>query len=305
MRLPLPRLLPAALPWGGPSDGRPSLTAQWTALGRALELAREPSARIVSDPLAPLLLDRANTRLLRGAAGPALDVVHVLERSAFAAIGTSALCRHRYIDAALLETLPEVSQVVILGAGYDTRAHRFTTPIGARPVYEVDLATLSRRKAAIVAAHPRAFRSRQVVRVETDFRSRPLRGALTAAGLRPGAPTFVAWEGVSMYLDETAVRATLHDLAAVCGRGSVLAMDFFRRIPGLRPLDTARRAAAGSLRLIGEPIRFGPEPSEADALLGAAGFTTVDIADATRMTRRFATDGRSCDEAMQVVTCRL
>ena len=296
------QLLPTELHRGS----RPSLTAQATALGRALELTREPSERIVSDTLAPLFLSAANRVVLsRLTSGSALPAVRALERSELSAIGTSALCRHRVIDAALLEALPEIAQVLILGAGYDTRAHRFATSIGTRPVYEVDLAPLSRQKAATVAANPRAFRSRQVVRVETDFRSQPLRSMLTAAGFSSGAPTFVAWEGVSMYLDHAAVRSTLDELAAVCGPGSVLAMDFFRRIPGLTPVDAFRRAAVGSLRLIGEPIRFEPDASAALDLLGDAGFTAARTLDAAAMTRRFATGARHCDEAMYVITCQL
>lgn len=296
------RLLPAALH----RSDRPSLTAQWTALGRALELTREPSARIISDPLAPLFLDRVHAELLhRATARPGLDVLRSVERSEFAAIGTSALCRHRAIDAALLEALPEVEQVVVLGAGYDTRAHRFATAIGSRPVFEVDLAPLLRQKASVVAAHPRRFRSRQVVRVETDFADRPLRTSLLAAGFRPGAPAFVAWEGVSMYLDRAAVAATVRDLAAIGGTGSVLAADFFRRVPARRPMDAFRRVAAGSLRLVGEPIRFEPDPSDAAELGNDAGFTLLDLIDANAMTRRHATDGRRCDPALYVLRFRL
>ncbi|MBE7189546.1 SAM-dependent methyltransferase [Jatrophihabitans endophyticus] len=291
------RLLPADLHLGT----RTSVTAQWTALGRALELTREPSARIVSDPLAPLFLDRVHRQVLRGAAAGPAGVRHTLERSEFTAIATSALCRHRAIDAALLETLPEVDQVVVLGAGYDTRAHRFATAIGRRPVFEVDLAPMSRQKAAVVAARPRAFRSRQVVRVETDFAARPLRTALVSAGFRPGSRTFVAWEGVTMYLPQASVRATLDDLAAVCGSGSTLAADFFRRVPGVHPVDIVRRAAGDSLRLVGEPLRYEPDPDVAEAVLAGCGFEVVDLADGDQLTRRHATGGRRCDAALYVV----
>ena len=283
------------------TSDRPSSTAQWTILGRALELNRRE--RIVTDEYAPVFLSRPSRLLLRTltASGPALRAA---ERMSLAGLATSGLCRYRFIDEHLLAALPDVEQVMILGAGYDTRAYRFATEIGPRPIYEVDLPPLSRRKAALVAARSDLFGHASVHRVEIDFRTQALPDRLAGSGFLPGAPTFVAWEGVSMYLTRDAVDATLAALASVCGPGSVLAMDFWQRVGGPAWRQLRMRAERG-MDLIGEPIGFAIPASVVDGLFGAHGFAVADLAEADEMTARYATGGRACDPGMYVAAASL
>jgi methyltransferase (TIGR00027 family) len=283
------------------TSDRPSSTAQWTTLGRALELRR--TQRIVSDEFAPLFLSRSSRLLLRSltANTPALQRV---ERLAVTGLAASGLCRHRFIDEHLLAALPSVSQVMILGAGYDSRAYRFAAEIGARAVYEVDLPPLSRRKAAIVAAHRDAFAHASVQRVEIDFRTQSLAERLAGSGFEPGEPTFIVWEGVSMYLSRAAVDGTLAALATVCGAGSVLAMDFWQQVSGVGGYSF-RLAAERGMRLIGEPISFPIDAVDVQQLLRPSGFDVRDLAEGGEMTARYATGGRRCDPGMYVVAAEL
>jgi methyltransferase (TIGR00027 family) len=280
---------------------RPSSTAQWTTLGRALELGRDE--RIVTDVYAPVFLTRPSRTLFRSLEATG-SVLRRAERSTLAGLATSALCRHRCIDEHLVGALGAVEQVLILGAGYDARAYRFAAEIGARPVYEVDLAPLSRRKAKIVAAYPELFGPASVRRVEIDFRTQSLESQLAGSGFVRDAPTFVAWEGVSMYLTRGAVEHTLDALATMCGPGSVLAMDYWQRVDGAGGYQL-RRAAERGMALIGEPIAFPINAAAVPALLEPHGFDVLDLADAAEMTVRYATGGRRCDPGMYVVAARL
>jgi methyltransferase (TIGR00027 family) len=290
-------LLPAALH----TSDRPSSTAQWTTLGRALELRR--TERIVTDPYAPVFLSRPSGLLLRSLS-LGETALRRAERLSLAGLAASGLCRHRFIDEQLLAALPAVSQVMVLGAGYDSRAYRFAAEIGARPVYEVDLPPLSRRKAAIVAAHAGEFGHAAVHRVEIDFRTQALTDRLAGSGFAPGAPTFVVWEGVSMYLSRAAVDGTLAALASVCGPGSVVAMDFWQQVGGVGGYSL-RLAAERGMRLIGEPITFAIDAVDVADLLGAHRFGVRDLTDGSEMTVRYATDGRRCDPGMYVVAAEL
>lgn len=283
------------------TSDRPSSTAQWTTLGRSLELNRVD--RIVTDDYAPAFLSGTSRALLRSlsAAGPAFRRA---EQFTLVGLAASGLCRHRFIDDHLLVALPDVEQVMILGAGYDSRAYRFAAQIGARPVYEVDLAPLSRRKAAIVAAQQGLFGHAAIHRVEIDFRTQSLQERLAGSGFTPGTPTFVAWEGVSPYLTREAVDGTLAALAEVCGAGSVLAMDFWQRVGGLGVYQLRVRAEH-AMHLIGEPIGFALDAGLVDTLLAPHAFEVLDLADGREMTARYATGGRRCDPGMYVVAARL
>lgn len=280
---------------------RPSSTAQWTTLGRALELNRhEP---IVVDVYAPAFLSAASRALLHAvtATGP---LWHRVERLELAGLATSSLCRHRFIDEHLLAALLDVTQVLILGAGYDARAYRFAEALGGRPVYEVDLPPLSRRKAALVASRPELFGHAAVRRVEIDFRTQSLAERLADAGFEVGAPTFVAWEGVSPYLSRAAVIGTLGALSEVCGHGSRLAMDLWQTVGGAVAYPV-RLTAVRAMRLIGEPISFALPAGRVGALLAPHGFAVDDLADGAALTARYATGGRMCDPGMYVVSALL
>jgi methyltransferase (TIGR00027 family) len=288
------------------TTARPSATAQWTALGRALELSRPVAERIVSDDYAPVFLTSANHAVL-ATLRAGLSLVHAAERRALGG-GLSAfvLCRHRFIDEQLQAALSDgAEQVLILGAGYDSRAYRFASALQGRPVHEVDLAPLSRRKAAIVAARPDLFGHTAIRRVEIDFRTQSLAERLLESGFAVGARAFVAWEGVSPYLTSSAVSATLATLSEICGAGSVLTMDYWDGVGGSGPMAPVRRLGARAIRLIGEPVTFGLRPGSVGEFLDAHGFTVTDLVQHVELAARYSTDGRPCEDSVYVVAARL
>lgn len=214
------------------------------------------------------------------------------------------LCRHRFIDEHLLATT-DAEQVLVLGAGYDSRAYRFASRLGNRRVFEVDLPPMSRRKAAIVAAHPDRFAADAYTRVEIDFRRQGLADVVPDAGFVSGASTFVVWEGVAPYLDEVAVETTLDALRTLCGPGSVLAMDLWDGTGGPGPFAPLRRLGARAIALVGEPVTFGAAPVAARHLLHRHGFAVTDLAEADELTTRYATAGRRSFESLYVLAACL
>jgi methyltransferase (TIGR00027 family) len=146
----------------------------------------------------------------------------------FQAIGLSALMivRTRYTDEKLLRAVDAgARQVVILGAGFDTRAYRFADRLRDAQVFEIDSpATQTRKRQRVEAVFGSA--PSNVRYVATDFRNADLRVTLREAGLQSHEKTIVIWEGVSMYLPERAVRATFGAISGLCGPESSLVMDY-------------------------------------------------------------------------------
>jgi methyltransferase (TIGR00027 family) len=211
--------------------------------------------------------------------------------------------RHRFIDEHLAAALDAgVDQVMLLGAGYDTRAYRFADQLEGRPVFEVDLATISRAKAATIAKYHDRFPDANVVRVEIDFESQTLAAVLDDAGFAIGASTFVTWEGVPMYLTRAAVTATLDAVHELCADGSQIAHDMWFLVDDPGPFGTARRTAPAALSLIGEPVTFGVHPEDYDHLLRRHGLRIVDLAFASELQARYAPDSRATlDDSLYVL----
>ncbi|MEY2424448.1 MAG: hypothetical protein QOI61_20, partial [Actinomycetota bacterium] len=211
--------------------------------------------------------------------------------------------RHRFIDDHLVASLNAgAEQVVLLGAGYDTRAYRFADELGGRPVFEVDLAAISRAKAATIEKHRSEFPETNVVRVEIDFESESLQDKLVEAGFRTGTRTFFTWEGVPMYLTRAAVKATLDAVSQMSAAGSVIAHDMWHLVDDPGPMGTARRMAPSALSFIGEPVTFSIHPEEMDFFLGRHGFRIIELALSSELQDRYAPGSRALlDDSMYVL----
>src|SRR5215213_2538877 len=145
-------------------QSRPSLTAEAVTMARALEYLKPPGERVIDDPWAQLFLSPAARRAL--AAWSTSWTGQALRR--LGPTGTTYVpLRHRFIDEHLTAALDAgAAQIVLLGAGYDTRAYRFADELNGRPVFEVDLAAISSAKADRIARNSERFPRANVVRVE-------------------------------------------------------------------------------------------------------------------------------------------
>ena len=270
-------------------------------MARALEHLKPPGEQVVNDPWAHLFVSPAMQRALAAWSGS-------LTGRMFRRLGVSGTSyvplRHRFIDEHLAAALDDGAvQVVLLGAGYDTRAYRFADQLAGRPVFEVDLAAISRAKAATIAKHSAEFPETNVVRVEIDFETQALADVLADAGCEVGGLTFFVWEGVPMYLTRAAVKATLDAVHALSADGSQIAHDMWFLVDEPGPLGAARRAAPGALSLIGEPVTFGVHPEDYDAFLSRHGFAIVDLALASELQTRYAPQSQAAVDDSLYVLC--
>lgn len=256
--------------------GQPSRTAESTAAFRAREALKPEAERVCSDPLARHFIGPFYIAMRRH---PWLGrIFRRLGESRFPGLGGAILARTRYIDDHTKACLDRgVRQLVILGAGYDTRAYRLVRPEQGARVFEVDhpatqafKITKLREALGTIPAH--------VEFVAVDFDRDDLAHRLLAAGYDRSCRTLFIWEGVSYYLDVDAVDRTLAFVARNCTSGSVLLFDFFPRavIDG-----TSARKEAISLRKIvkerGEPFRFGLDDAEVVPFLRARGFEPLEM----------------------------
>ncbi|GAA4553360.1 SAM-dependent methyltransferase [Amycolatopsis samaneae] len=183
----------------------------------------------------------------------------------------SMLCRKRYIDDTLLTALDGggIEAVVILGAGFDTRAYRLPA-LAAIPVYEVDLpANIDRKRAALTKALGHV--PGNVTLVPVDFETENLADTLMLHGYIARWTTFFVWEAVTQYLTEDGVRRTF-DVLATAPAGSHLVFTYVRKdfLDG-----TATYGAEAAYREFVEKRqlwRFGMTPDHVGAFLAEYGW---------------------------------
>ncbi|MGW5100478.1 class I SAM-dependent methyltransferase [Streptomyces sp. NPDC004100] len=251
------------------SERTASRTAVLVCQGRAAADGRFAADRF-GDPVA--------VRLLRAAERTAVDEVRAgtppqgwQARTAYESVRACAevvVPRTVAIDDALRAGVSD--QLVILGAGLDTRAWRLSALAGT-DVWEVDHpASQQDKRARLTEAAPETA-ARSVRFVPVDFATDDLGAALDAAGHDPALPTTWLWEGVVPYLTRDQIRATLSALTARTAPGSTLVVNY---------QSPSARAAAGRLltRLLGNAITAGEPwrslwtPAQMATLLAEHGF---------------------------------
>lgn len=176
--------------------------------------------------------------------------------------------RTAWFDAHVAHWTAEgATQVVILGAGLDTRAVRLARA-GVR-FFEVDQPATQAYKRERIATLA-GYRPEAATFVTCDFEREDFVERLVAAGFRPDEPAVVVWEGVTYYLGEEAVRATLARVARGLEPRSVLLFDHILRAQPKegQPEDTRRFVGR-----LGEPVRFGT--NDPLPMLAEAGFRWV------------------------------
>jgi methyltransferase (TIGR00027 family) len=255
------------------------------ALQRAFESRRPVTSRLFVDPYAEAFL-RPSLRLLAAAAGVA--GLRRIATGVYDAVGgpgprPSAIVRTRVIDDAVTDAAARVPQCVLLGAGYDTRAHRLPA-LADMPVFEVDHpATQAAKRAAIDRLGLDQGRIRYV---PVDFERDDLRVRLDAAGFDASAPAVVVWEGVTNYLTAEAVDATLAVVRDLIGAGGLLVTTYIdaRVLADPRVFPESPRWLRAVARA-GEPWTFGLLPTETPAFFATRGFrlcSDVSALDAGR-----------------------
>ena len=112
-----------------------SRTAEWTCMSRAASSLEEESHYRSEDDIAALLVPSFVRVLLH------LPPIKVLYRRTVASKGMYeyVIARTKYIDAAFKQALADrFDQIVLFGAGFDTRALRFRSALREIKVYELD-----------------------------------------------------------------------------------------------------------------------------------------------------------------------
>lgn len=258
--------------------GQSSLTAQNNAILRVHERMRPAPARILDDPYAAAFLpDR-----LRNAADADQQIQAIVagwDRQ-FPGVGNAILVRGRYIDRCIETALQDgLRQVVILGAGFDTRALRLPALQAGASVFEVDHPDTQAVKRERIEPHaPPATRY-----VAIDFNRDPLGATLRSSGHDADCPTLFIWEGVSYYLPAATVDRTLAAVRRCSPPGSRIVGDLFTAAVagGVSRMPEADRLRAG-LHRIGETIRFGIPLAQIDRFWTQRGFGDVKWISARR-----------------------
>lgn len=230
-----------------------------SAVNVALARAHLTWLGVVDDPCARQMLPPSHRR---AAAALQLPGLRLLGRhSSFPYLAARTL----FFDAFVAEALDDIRQVVIVGAGYDSRAWRLARP--GVTFFEVDQpATQEDKRAKAPGGDP--------IYVPADVTDPQLGEKLCHAGFRPDEPSAFTVEGLAIYLTEDGAAGLLARLAGLAPTRSRLAVSFES---GFERQRISRRVARAYYGRAGEPFRFRLRPDDAPSFLAGAGWMTSSL----------------------------
>lgn len=187
------------------------------------------------------------------------------------------IARTKYVDTAFKMALVEgFDQIVLFGAGFDTRALRFRAEVQQTRIFELDAPVTQQAK--IQQYRKRYLRiPSYLVFIAIDFDKEPLSHKLDMAEFQKNRRSLFILEGVLMYLDPDSVQATFQTIKEYAGTGSRVVFDYIQESV-LRHENTlyGEDRLAKTVSKAGEQWQFGIEPDKISSFALAYGLNVSD-----------------------------
>ena len=200
------------------------------------------------------------------------------------------IARCKFIDDVVLaEVDAGLDELVLLGAGFDSRAYRLADRLGGVRVLEVDHPATQASKRARLGRLP-DLEADHVTFVPVDFNRQELAAELARAGHDEAAATLFVWSGVSPYLPEEAVEKVLTWVGSHSSPRTSIVFDatWAEMVDGTRDYYGAAELLK-AVAAVGEPLRWGIPEGRVEETLERFGLRAERVLDAEGATAAYLT----------------
>jgi methyltransferase (TIGR00027 family) len=207
---------------GSRVETRTSRTAEFTCMSRAASYKETRECYKGTDNIAYALVPGFIKLLLRFQ-----SLCHVYNKYlAPKGIYEYVIARTKYIDTLFMDALEQrFDQIVIFGAGFDSRAQRFSTINKKTKIFELD-APITQRNKLKAFKEKKIMIPKNLIYVPINFITERLAEKLTETGFEKNRRTLFLLEGVAMYLSDDAINRTFTFIRDVAGKGSWVVFDY-------------------------------------------------------------------------------
>jgi methyltransferase (TIGR00027 family) len=254
-------------------EKKSSRTAQIMCFIRAASFYEEEPCLKTNDYIAPQLLPKkirpiAKIRMLRKA------FMRFTPPGAYEYV----IARTRFIDRVVEDSVKsDITQIVLLGAGFDSRSIRFHRPGSGIRFFELDAPITQASK--VTGLQKRGIGVlRNTVYIPINFNKEDFSEKLKERGFRADKRSLFILEGITMYLEEEAIRSTLETIKSISGPRSRIVADFIYQSV-LRKENTlyGEQAIYQRINKYNEAWRFGIEKGEIGPFMEGLGLKLLKI----------------------------
>ncbi len=253
-------------------ENQASETAMATAMMRALAARDERDEIRGEDYLAELFLTEDRKALLSDAATRRW----VLANKAAPGAYEFMIARTAFFDRLMAEAIrTNLPQVVLLGAGYDTRPYRLKHLLRDTRIFELDIQSTQQRKREILQQGNVSV-PEHLTFVSLNFNTDDLAEVLHISGYDVARRTLFIWEGVTYYLAGQIVDRTLMVVRSISPPGSSIAFDYASISPEALGEEGVRRLREHmKTQYANEPTKFGIREGTLESFLSERGYRLI------------------------------
>jgi len=268
-------------------ESRASLTAELTCICRAGSSVEKNlfyksgdtvALQILSEPIKTLIKIPFYRKLHFGFGAPKGLYEYIITRT-------------KYIDGIYKIALEnKITQIVIVGAGYDTRAIRLPNNYDQMKIYELD--SIFTQQAKMKAYKNNDIQIPKNLRfVPINFEKENLCNKFEEIGMERNKKSFYIIEGVTMYLEQTAVDRLFTEISKYMGKESMVVFDYiYNDVLRQERKHYGEKGAIATVKKVNESFQFGMENNSISEYLMKYNFQVIDHLDAREMERRYFTD---------------
>lgn len=266
-------------------DSKVSQTAQMTCLSRAVSFYEETAFYKSGDNFAPMLIPALIDFLIKK---PIFRKFY--QRHAPPGIYEYVIARTKYIDDVFDNFAGQIEQVLIFGAGFDTRSIRFRNKLQHAALFELDMPIIQNAKV-------KRFSEKKIILpanlkfISIDFDNEQLSQKLENYGFQKNKKSLFILEGLTMYLYPESIDSTFSLIESISGENSVIVFDhIYKSVLRQENLFYGEVEAFQSVVRAGERWNFGIEKGKINEFLNKYNLTMVDEADAIKLEERYFRD---------------
>lgn len=265
-----------------PTKAKVSTTAQGTTLMRAISYHEKEPCYKSEDFIAAAILPSFLAFMAK------YDFSRsVLKKALFKVPGIYeyVIARTRFIDKLFKHDLTDIEQVVIFGAGFDSRAIRFAKELRDIKVFEIDAPPTQQAKRSKFAETGIDFPT-NLKFVSFDLTQEALSDKLEEAGYKRHQRCLIVLEGLTYYLPHEAIHNIFNFINTSTAKGSQLIFDY------AIGLASNRESALNAEKHYQALVKAGERPGfvlegELQDFLGMYNFEVIEELDSVKLAERY------------------
>jgi methyltransferase (TIGR00027 family) len=277
----------------------PSRTAQYMALFRAIETVRPSKKRLFNDPFAMIFLDNTLKLAVKISSIPFLRrlIFKIIQNKASGAL-SSGIARTKYIDDLLEQTISDdIKQLIILGAGFDTRSLRlnFLKDISIIEIDHPDTSNIKIKKLENTIGNLPS----NVKYYQLDFKKQNLTDLAKEFNLNMDIPTIIIWEGVTNYLNQEAVNKTFEFIQKFSDKTYIIFTYIDKLVLDNPQAFQGTEQLFKNLKKNEEPYTFGIQPDKLSEYLNKFDLTLIENKSADEYRNKYMPERTSINKGYE------